>query len=437
MRRRGVAPVLLPTFEAMSDEPVAHPVQPLLDNLFRRESGRLTASLTRFFGSKHLELAEDVVQDTLLKAMHEWPFKGIPDDPVAWLHRVAKNGAIDKLRRDARGVELLKENSPLLRSEWSLAATVSEELREDTIQDDQLRMFFACCHPSLPADQQVALVLKTLCGFSVAEIARAFITKEETINKRLYRAREAFRELGQLEIPHGDALNTRMEPVLSSIYLLFNEGYNSTSHDDLIREDLIEEALRLGDLLTRNSATDLPETHALLALMIYHAARSEARADADGAIVLLQDQDRTKWNKELIALADAHLHQASAGERMTVYHLEAGIASMHANAPAFSATNWPTIVSLYDELVRLKPSPVVLFNRAIALAQAEGPAKGLSALDDVRGSEGSHLYHAARGDLLRDLSRMGEAREAYARAVALARSPAEIDLLRAKLAACG
>ncbi|MBK8338879.1 MAG: sigma-70 family RNA polymerase sigma factor [Flavobacteriales bacterium] len=206
----------------------------LAEHLFRREAGRMVASLTRFFGSKHLELAEDVVQDTLVKAMREWPFKGIPADPVAWLHRVSRNGVIDRLRRDARGLELMKENATLLRSEWTLAATVHEGLSAHAIVDDQLRMFFACCHPSLPPEQQVALALKTLCGFSVPEIARAFVTNEEAINKRLYRAREAFRALGGLEIPEGDALSDRLEQVLAAIYLLFNEGYNATSHDDLI-----------------------------------------------------------------------------------------------------------------------------------------------------------------------------------------------------------
>ncbi|HMC97325.1 MAG TPA: sigma-70 family RNA polymerase sigma factor, partial [Flavobacteriales bacterium] len=222
--------------------------------------------MTRLFGSKHLELAEDVVQDTLLKAMHEWPFKGVPDDPVAWLYRVARNGVIYKLRRDARGLDLLKENAVLLRSEWTLAGTVHAELSEEAITDDQLRMFFACCHPSLPIEQQVALALRTLCGFSVPEIARAFITHEETINKRLYRAREAFRSIGRLEIPAGEAMNDRVDQVLSAIYLLFNEGYQATSHDDLIREDLIEEALRLCRLLLDHPGTDLPQVHALLAL---------------------------------------------------------------------------------------------------------------------------------------------------------------------------
>ncbi|MBP7513844.1 MAG: sigma-70 family RNA polymerase sigma factor [Flavobacteriales bacterium] len=412
-----------------------HPEQvgPLVENLFRRESGRLTAAITRFFGSAHLELAEDVVQDTLLKAMREWPFKGIPHDPVAWLHRVAKNGAIDRLRHDARGMELLKENAPLLRSEWSLALTVNEELREETITDDQLRMFFACCHPGMPAEQQIALVLKTLCGFSVAEIARAFVTNEEAINKRLYRAREAFRGSGRLEIPGAEALGGRMERVLSSIYLLFNEGYNSTGHEDLIREDLIEEALRLCDLLTQNPATDLPEVHALLALMLFHAARNEARTGADGGIILLPEQDRTKWDLALIALAGRHLDIATRDGGFTSYQVEAAIAGLHANARTFAATNWAGIVALYDQLLLLKPTDIVRMNRAIAIGRLRGAAEGLKTLREVTGLENNHIYQAAMGELRAATGDVEGARRSFHAAIASAPSPKERGLIEKKL----
>lgn len=406
----------------------------LADHLFRREAGRMVAALTRLFGTKHVELAEDVVQETLLKAMREWPYRGIPDQPVAWLHRVARNQAIDRLRRDARGLELLKENAALLRSEWTLSSTVHEAMNETTINDDQLRMMFACCHPSIAPEQQVALALRTLCGFGVPEIARAFVTNEETINKRLFRAREAFRELGRIEIPQGAALLPRLEHVLSTIYLLFNEGYNATSHTDLIREDLIEEALRLCDLLTQNEATDQPEVRALLALMLFHAARSEARLDNDGAIVLLRDQDRSKWGGALIGLAGTNLDRAAAGERWTTYHIEAGIAALHANAATYAKTDWPVIVGLYDQLFLIKPTPIVAFNRAIAMAEASGADAGLRALEQVKGLESNHLYHAALGDLLFRAGRNVQASVAYARALELTRSPAEIALLKKKRA---
>jgi RNA polymerase sigma factor (sigma-70 family) len=408
-------------------------VTPLIENLFRRESGRLTAALTRFFGSKHVELAEDVVQDTLIKAMHEWPFKGIPDDPVAWLHRVAKNGVIDRLRRDTRGLELIKEHTPLLRSEWTLTATVHEALDPQVIADDQLRMMFACCHPSLPPDQQVALVLKTLCGFSVPEIARAFLTNEETINKRLHRARTAFRELGRLDIPQGHELPPRLEQVLQAIYLLFNEGYHSITHAELIREDLIEEALRLNHMLLAHEPLAIPEVHALHALMCFHTSRTASRKGEQGSVLLLHQQDRSKWDRELIALGNYHLDRSANGASITTWHMEAAIASLYANPLRYEETDWAAIVSLYDALYRAKPGPLILINRAIALCRAEGASIALSQLEAVQGIADHNLYYAARGDLLLELDRADEARASYERALELTASEGETRLIQAKL----
>ena len=408
-------------------------VQPLIENLFRRESGRLTASLTRFFGSRHLELAEDVVQDTLIKAMREWPYKGIPDDPVAWLHRVARNGVVDKLRRDSRGIELMKENAALLRSEWTLSSTVGEALDPHALKDDQLRMMFACCHPSLPPEQQVALALKTLCGFSVPEIARAFLTNEESINKRLYRARDAFRQLGELEIPAEHELPERLEQVLSVIYLLFNEGYHSVSHHEVIREDLIEEALRLTRMLLDHEATTRPQVHALLALMCFHASRTGARRDQDGSILLLQDQDRATWDRALIALGNEHLSLAADGQALTSYHVEAAIASFHANATSYEATDWAAILGMYDQLILVKPSPLVALNRAVAVAERDGAAAGLIVLDKIEGLQQKHLYHAVQGEFFIRLGRRAEANTALSQAIRLATSLAERELLTRKL----
>ncbi|MBL7951668.1 MAG: sigma-70 family RNA polymerase sigma factor [Flavobacteriales bacterium] len=405
----------------------------MTDRLFRHEAGRMVGALTRLFGTQHLELAEDVVQETLLKAMRDWPYHGVPDQPAAWLHRVAKNQAIDQLRRKSRGVELLKENAALLRSEWTLSGTVSEAFAEDLIADDQLRMLFACCHPSIPQEQQLALALRTLCGFSVPEIARAFVTNEESINKRLYRAREAFRALGRVEFPPAAEVPLRLKPVLATVYLLFNEGYNSTEHQDLIREDLIEEALRLGDMLVRHPLTARSEVKALLALMLFHAARSEARLDADGAIILLADQDRSCWDRQLIGLAEGYLQEAVKGEEVSTYHIEAAIAGIHCHAPSFEETDWITIILLYDRLLALVPNAIVRFNRAIAIGRAHGAAEGLKALDAVEGLNTSHLYHAARGDALRELTRLEEARSAYSTGLRLTKSAVEGALLRRKL----
>ncbi|MGV3638359.1 MAG: RNA polymerase sigma factor [Flavobacteriales bacterium] len=405
----------------------------MTDRLFRHEAGRMVGALTRLFGTQHLELAEDVVQETLLKAMRDWPYHGVPENPAAWLHRVAKNLAIDQLRRKSRGLELLKENATLLRSEWTLSATVDEAFTETSIADDQLRMLFACCHPSIPTEQQVALALRSLCGFSVPEIARAFVTNEETINKRLYRAREAFRALGRVEFPPSSEVPLRLRAVLTTVYLLFNEGYNSTEHQELIRGDVIEEALRLGDMLVRHPMTGRPETQALLALMLFHTARSEARLDREGGIILLADQDRSRWDRRLIGLAEHYLREALKGDDVSIYHLEAAIAGIHAHAPSFEETDWNTIIQLYDRLLAFAPNAIVRFNRAIAVGRAQGWAAGLEALDAVEGLERSHLFHAARGDLLRDAQRIAEARDAYAKALLYTRSAAERALLDRKI----
>ena len=406
----------------------------LADHLFRREAGKMVAALTRLFGPRYLELAEDVVQETLLKALKDWPFRGVPDQPAAWLHRVARNLAIDHLRRHARGLELLKENAALLRSEWTLSLTVNSTLDEATINDDQLRMMFACCHPTLPAEQQVALALKTLCGFGVPEIARAFLTNEETINKRMYRAREAFRKLGRLDLPAHNDLPARLGQVLSTIYLLFNEGYKAARHRDLVREDLIEEALRLCRLLLDNPSTALPNVHALMALMVYHAARSDARVDTHGEIILLQDQDRSLWDRELIALANHHLDQASLSDRSTSYPLEAAIAASHANAPTYADTDWTGIIRLYDELFRRNPSPIVALNRAIAFAERDGADRGLQALTLITGLEEHHLFHAVRGELMIRTGDHAGAHLALEQALLFTDSPAERHLLEQKLA---
>lgn len=404
----------------------------MADRLFRHEAGRMVGALTRLFGTQQLELAEDVVQETLLKAMRDWPYHGVPENPAAWLHRVAKNLAIDQLRRKSRGLELLKENAALLRSEWTLSTTVGAAFADEVIADDQLRMLFACCHPSIPPEQQLALALRTLCGFSVPEIARAFVTNEESINKRLYRAREAFRALGRVEFPAAPEIALRLRPVLATVYLLFNEGYNSTEHKDLIREDLIEEALRLGDMLVRHPLTGRAETQALLALMLFHAARNEARLNSDGSIILLPEQDRSKWDRKLIGLAEGYLREAVKSPEASTYHIEAAIAGIHAHAPSFTGTDWNTIIMLYDRLLALSPTDIVRFNRAIAIGKAEGAAAGLKALDAIGALDKSHLYHAARGDALRDLDRTEEARAAYDAALRFCKSTVENGLLRRK-----
>ena len=312
-------------------------IHEVASHLFRHESGKMVSVLTKIFGPHNLQLAEDVVQDTLLKAMNTWKINGIPDNPSAWLFTAAKNAAIDVIRKEKRHQEFAAGSSYLLKSEYTLSPTVNELMNKDAIEDDQLRMMFTCCHPSLAFESQVALILKTLCGFSIIEIARAFITTNDTIEKRLYRAKQQFREEKiAFEIPREQELEERLENVLTAIYLLFNEGYNSTQHEELVRKDLIEESLRLGELLLEHPATKQPKVFALLALICFNSARSDARLDKEGNILLLKDQDRSLWNQALIQRGHCFIDQSAAGEMLSAYHLEAAIACEHAIATEYS-----------------------------------------------------------------------------------------------------
>ena len=273
------------------------------------------AVLTKLFGPQNLQLAEDVVQDTLLKAFNTWKINGLPQNPSAWLFTVARNKAIDVLRQQKRQNEVSKNLTPLLQSEYSLVPTVQELVNTNTIDDDQLRMMFVCCHPALSTEAQVSLILKTLCGFSVTEIAKAFVTGYDTIEKRLTRARQSFRDNNvQFELPPAAELENRLDNVLLAIYLLFNEGYNSTQHEDLIRKDLMHEAMQLCELICRSRAVDHFKAHALMALICFTASRNEARQDAAGNILLLKEQDRKRWNKALIEKGIFHLEASSEAE---------------------------------------------------------------------------------------------------------------------------
>jgi RNA polymerase sigma-70 factor (ECF subfamily) len=357
------------------ENPTAHQ---LVDHLFRSRAGQMVAWLTRIFGPAHLELAEEVVQDALLKALQQWPYSGVPDNPGGWLFRVARNGALDALRRHSAFREREQEIAADLRS-----ASDTWQPGESAIEDDELRMVFMCCHPALPQDARVALSLKTVGGFSVQEIARAFLTADATIAQRLVRAKRVLREqrVG-LDLPQGSDLAARIDSVLEVIYLLFNEGYNAHAGEDLIRDDVWEEALRLGRLvaLSAHVGAAVPAAHALVALMAFQAARLPARVDENGEMVLLEDQDRARWNRRLVALGFAHLERSAEGPALTAYHLQAAIAAVHAQTENPHETRWRDILSLYDDLVALNPSPVILLNRAVAVSRVGGPAEGLDAL---------------------------------------------------------
>lgn len=412
-------------------------VRSLVDNLFRHESGKLISVLTKTFGPKNLELAEDVVQDTLLKALEYWKFHGAPDNPSAWLFTVARNKALDVIRREKHKKEFAEDLNALLKSEYSTGITLNHLINENEIQDEQLRMMFVCCHPSLPEEGQVALILKTLCGFSVAEIAKAFLTSEETITKRLYRAREQFRnENIRFELPPSADLPTRLESVLSAIYLVFNEGYNSSSHDLIIREDLVEESLRLTHFLISNKMTCQPNALALMALLCFHAARLHSRVDGQKRLLTLRHQDRSKWSKDLIEQGKFFLNQACEGDVASTYHVEAAIVYEHCIAPDFASTNWNKILDLYNLLFQIKPNAMVALNRAVIIAELNGPAAGLAALEIIENLDAINNYYllpAVRGEFHFNANNKKEALRNWELAITLTSSQAEKELLREKI----
>jgi len=409
-------------------------INQLVGHLFRHEAGKMAAVLTRLVGFQRMEVAEDIVQDTLLKALSAWKISGIPENPSAWLYTVAKRKAVDYLRQVKVHEQHQGEISRSLQSEWTLTPTVNNLFLENEIEDSQLRMIFACCHPAINYEAQLALTLKTLCGLSTEEIANNFLTTEETITKRLYRAKEKIKEEKiSLDVPVPAHIPGRLEAVLHALYLLFNEGYNSSHPDQLIRHDLCEEAIRLCLLLTKNSLTDMPQTKALLALLCFQASREDARVDANGSIVLLKNQDRSRWNRPLIERGKYFLEKAGESDEVTEYHLEAAIAGCHAEAPSFEKTDWRSIEKIYEILLKVKPGPVVQLNHAIALRYAQSPAAALSALDKISGLFNHYLFFATKGDFLLALGEAQQARSCYEKALSMTTSLAEQKLLQQKI----
>lgn len=412
-------------------------IHELASHLFRHESGKMVSVLSKLLGFQNLEAAQDIVQDTLLQAMTTWGYNGIPENPSAWLYRVAKNKAVDFLRRQKKFKEISPQYSYLLQSEYTLSATVNNFFLEDEIEDSQLRMMFACSHPSIPEESQIALTLKTLCGLSVHEIANAFLTNDETISKRIYRAREKINtEKIELYVPQGQELSKRLDVVLKSLYLLFNEGYNSSHPDNLIRDDLCQEAIRLAYLLINHPVTNLSRTNALLSLMCFQASRLQARLDDKGNIVLLKYQDRSKWYQPLIERGKFYLELASETTELTSYHIEAAIASLHAVASSFEKTDWESIYHLYETLYRVQPAPIVALNKAIASAYALSKEEALDQLLHIRGLENYYLYHTSIGEIYFEMQNKDKAKQFYETALQLTTSHQERQLLMKKISSC-
>ncbi|MDX2035946.1 MAG: sigma-70 family RNA polymerase sigma factor [Isosphaeraceae bacterium] len=404
----------------------------LVEHFFRHESGRLVALLTRSLGVGRLDLVEDVVQSALARALLTWSRRGVPDDPAAWLYRAARNLALDALRRDRVRDKIL----PRLAGMGEPVAEPLESPRfAEEIGDEPLRLLFLCCHDAVPLESRVALALRTVCGFSTPEIARALLTSEANAQKRIVRAKERLRDEPDLWELHGlPALRGRLDAVLATIYLLFNEGYAARA-DEPIRRDLCDEAARLGRMLVDHPAGDDPRVSALLALIGFHSARFDARL-ADGAWVLLDEQDRSKWDWAAIREAMRRLQDSLRGETVSRYHVEAAIAWEHCRAPSFEATDWRRIIDLYIALDRIAPSPVALLNRAIAESRLEGPRAALARLESVPASRipvDYPLWHAVLGDLHLQAGNLDAARAAWTTALSHRPGRADADLLRKRL----
>lgn len=363
--------------------------------MFRTEFSKITAVLCRSFGFEHVEVAEDIASETFLTAMETWTYSGLPGNPTAWLYKVAKNKAKNYLKRNL----LFKSKiSKELKSTSDNIVDQEIDLSAKNINDSQLQMIFACCHPMIPTESQIAMALRILCGFGINEIADAFLTNKETINKRLFRAKEKLRtEKVKIEFPCSEEIGKRLETVLTTLYLMFSEGYYSESSDTILRKDLCLEAIRLTYLLADNESTNLPQVNALLSLMCFHSSRFEARENEKGEMILYQDQDESKWNQELIEKGVFYFNRSSQGTKISKYHLEAGIAYWH-TIKEDSKEKWESILQLFNQLLLIEYSPVTALNRTYALSKANGKKQAIAEAEKLNLST-NHFYYTLLGEL--------------------------------------
>jgi len=412
-----------------------------VDHLFRHESGKLVSILTRIFGADNLELAEDVVQESLAEALTQWTYKGTPDNPSAWLFKVAKNKALNIISHEKLRTRYASDVAHFLKSEWTAEPALEHIFSEGQIQDDQLRMMFTSCHPSISADSQVALTLKTLCGFSIPEIAKAFLTTDENVNKRLVRAREKIREDKiPFEVPEGKFLEARLDTVLQTIYLLFNEGYSASMGKDLIRFELCEEAIRLSEIIAGHEVLqNKSNVYAILSLMYLNASRFKSRTDSQGNILTLAEQDRSLWDRALMQKGFAYLEKSTDHKSLSIYHILAAISAYHCSASDFVSTDWKSILHLYDNLVLIDPSPLILLNRAIAVSKVHGAVQAIDELEKIKKSPSLanyHLFYSTQAEFYIQANDFRKASSSLEKAIDLSPLPVEKELLKKKLDLC-
>ncbi|MFN8250891.1 MAG: sigma-70 family RNA polymerase sigma factor [Ferruginibacter sp.] len=402
--------------------------QELIPHLFRTEFSRITSVLCRSFGIEYLQAAEDITSETFLSAMETWPYKGVPANPAAWLYTVAKNKAHNYIKRS----QIFQQKiAPGLIKEDSSTTLPEIDLSEQNITDSQLQMLFAICHPSLPAEAQIGLALRILCGFGIEEIANALLSTKDAVEKKLYRAKEKLRtEKVSISFPGNTEMMNRLDTALTTLYLLFNEGYYSESSDAVIREDLCWEAMRLMTLLAGNEQTRLPQVNALLSLMCFHASRFAARRNASGEIILYHDQDESLWNQDLINKGVYYLNRASRGELLTKYHLEAGIAYWH-TVKEDSLAKWDAVLQLYNRLLQVAYSPIAALNRTYALAKVHGKTAAISEAEKLQ-LHHNHYYFTLLGDLYTGIDNE-KAKQHLDKALALAKTVTDKKTIREKL----